>query len=154
MFGGRGLFRSYDNGANWTDVTGIYFIFSDYNNVINYNNNIFVATSSAIYYQPQSQLTNVSSGSGNFVSSFSLQQNYPNPFNPSTTIKYSVKQNEFVTLDIFDVSGRIVSSLINDYRTAGEYNVNFNAANLPSGIYFYSLKAGEFSETKKMILIK
>ncbi|MBS1493666.1 MAG: T9SS type A sorting domain-containing protein [Bacteroidetes bacterium] len=153
MFGGRGLFRSYDNGANWVDVTGLYFIFSDFNDVINFNNNIFVATSSAIYYQPQSQLTSVRGMSGT-VSSFSLQQNYPNPFNPATTIKYSIKQNEFVTLNVFDLAGRIVSTLINDYKTAGEYSINFNAANLPSGIYFYTLKAGDFSETRKMILMK
>ena len=93
------------------------------------------------------------------ILNYSLSNNYPNPFNPNTKIKYSIPQNVRretgnVSLKIYDVLGREVATLVNEEKPAGEYEVEFNAANLPSGIYFYQLKAGQFSETKKMVLLK
>lgn len=87
---------------------------------------------------------------------YSLSQNYPNPFNPSTKINYVIKQSGFVSLKIFDLLGKEVASLVNEKQNAGSYAVDFNSAefNLPSGIYFYTLSAGEFKETKKMVLVK
>jgi len=85
---------------------------------------------------------------------YSLSQNYPNPFNPSTTINFSVLSSGFVTLKVFDVLGNEIVTLVNEEKSAGVYNVDFNAANLPSGTYFYKLNAGAFIESKKMILIK
>ncbi len=87
--------------------------------------------------------------------SFSLFQNYPNPFNPSTNIKFDLVRNGFVTLKIYDVSGKEIATLINnEYISVGTNEVNFNAANLASGIYFYTLTAGTFTDTKRMVLIK
>ena len=83
-----------------------------------------------------------------------LLQNYPNPFNPSTTITFKIKTNEFVSLKIFDVTGREVQTLVNEKMNAGSYNYNWNASALTSGVYFYRLKAGSFIETKKLMLIK
>ncbi len=83
-----------------------------------------------------------------------LSQNYPNPFNPETKISWQVPAGCFQTLKIFDVLGREVTTLVNEYRPAGIYQINFNAGDLPSGIYFYRIKAGNFIEIKKMILIK
>lgn len=85
---------------------------------------------------------------------FVLNQNYPNPFNPSTTISFSIPASTFVTLKIYDVLGKEVSMLINEELSAGNYEKTFFPYNLSNGIYFYSLKAGKFSETKKMILMK
>jgi len=85
---------------------------------------------------------------------FNLSQNYPNPFNPVTKINFEIPKDVYVTLKIYDISGREVKSLVNDIRTAGYHTVEFNASNLASGIYFYTLKAGEFSKTLKMTLIK
>ena len=92
---------------------------------------------------------------------FDLNQNYPNPFNPSTKIKYSVNSTQKVTLKVYDLLGREIATLVNVEKPAGEYEVEFNAAshsgevrNLPSGIYFYQLKAGQYVETKKMVLLK
>jgi hypothetical protein len=85
---------------------------------------------------------------------FRLGQNYPNPFNPSTTIKYGLPKNSFVTLKVYDILGREVTTLVNENKMAGTYQVNFNASNLASGIYFYTIKAGDFSQTKKMLLVK
>jgi len=86
--------------------------------------------------------------------SFYLFNNYPNPFNPSTKIKFEIPTFGFVTLKIYDVLGNEVSTLISEEKPAGAYAVNFNATGLPSGIYFYTLIASGFSETKKMILLK
>jgi hypothetical protein len=85
---------------------------------------------------------------------FALDQNYPNPFNPSTTISYSVPETEFVTLKVYDVLGNEIASLVNEEKPAGKYEVDFNGAELSSGIYFYRLQAGSFIETKKMVLMK
>jgi hypothetical protein len=86
--------------------------------------------------------------------SYQLAQNYPNPFNPSTEIRYQVAGVSDVRLDVFDMLGRKVSTLVNERQAAGSYQVNFNAAGLSSGVYFYKLQAGTFVETRKMMLVK
>jgi hypothetical protein len=86
--------------------------------------------------------------------SFSLQQNYPNPFNPSTTIEYSIPHSSQVTVRIFDILGRDVAVVVNEEKTPGTYTATWNATSASSGIYFYTLHAGEFRETRRMILIK
>lgn len=83
-----------------------------------------------------------------------LSQNYPNPFNPTTKIKYSIVQNGLVKLLIFDLLGREVASLVNTEQSIGNYEVDFNASTLTSGIYFYKLQSGNFSETRKMLLLR
>jgi hypothetical protein len=85
---------------------------------------------------------------------FKLQQNYPNPFNPATKIKYSIPNQESVSLKVFDSLGREVKTLVNEEKPAGSYQVEFNAANLSSGIYFYRIQAGSFNQVRKMLLIK
>lgn len=85
---------------------------------------------------------------------FSLSQNYPNPFNPSTRIEYSLPHSEYVTLKVYNIVGQEVKTIVNNYKNAGNYIVNFNADDIPSGVYFYSLHAGNFSQVKKMILLK
>ena len=85
---------------------------------------------------------------------FALGLNYPNPFNPTTTIDYQIPELSFVTLKIYDVLGNEVAILENQEKPAGNYEVKFGTTNLPSGIYFYRIQAGSFTETKKMVLIK
>ena len=87
---------------------------------------------------------------------YSLSQNYPNPFNPSTKINYELRNSNYVSLKVFDLLGKEVAALVNEKQNAGSYAVDFNSSefNLPSGIYFYTLNAGEFAETRKMVLIK
>jgi hypothetical protein len=106
----------------------------DYNGTFEYSNTIQVDVSS-----PQQ---------------FELSQNYPNPFNPSTTISFSVPQNSFVTLKVYDIIGNEISTLVNESKAAGRYDVSFDASRLSSGIYFYSISAGNFNEVRKMTLIK
>jgi len=94
---------------------------------------------------------------------FKLEQNYPNPFNPTTVISYQLAVDSYVTLKVYDLLGREVSTLVNEYQPAGVHNSQFAIRNLPagrqgsqlsSGIYFYRLQAGNFIETKKMILLR
>ena len=92
--------------------------------------------------------------SSDFLKGYYLNQNYPNPFNPSTKIAFAIPQTGVVTLKVFDVSGKLVEVILNEVKNAGSYEVEFNGSNLPSGAYFYSLSAKNFTETKKMILIK
>ncbi|MDP2365868.1 MAG: T9SS type A sorting domain-containing protein [Ignavibacteria bacterium] len=85
---------------------------------------------------------------------FRLFQNYPNPFNPSTKLSYSITQSGLVALKVFDVLGTEIETLINEEKPLGTYELNWNAANLPSGVYFYRLQAGSFGQTRKMLLLK
>jgi hypothetical protein len=93
---------------------------------------------------------------------FNLEQNYPNPFNPATTIKYSIPEKvksqnskfKNVTLKIYDILGREIAVLVNKEQKPGYYEVNWDASNQPSGVYFYRIQAGPYIETKKMILLK
>ena len=85
---------------------------------------------------------------------YELAQNYPNPFNPITRIKYSVPKQSFVIIKIFDILGREVKTLVNEIRTAGSYEVDFNASYLASGVYFYRMESGDFTDVKKLVLLK
>ncbi len=88
------------------------------------------------------------------ASKFNLLQNYPNPFNPTTTIAYSVPNNNFVSLKVYDILGNEVASLVNEEKSKGNYEVNFDASKLASGIYVYRMQAGNFNQVKKMMLLK
>jgi photosystem II stability/assembly factor-like uncharacterized protein len=109
-----------------------------------------------------SGILKTSTGGGIFVNNistevpdnYSLHQNYPNPFNPSTNIKFEILKNENVTLTIYDMLGREISTLVNEKLQPGTYEVTFDGSNLPSGAYFYKLTSGNFVETKKMLMIK
>ena len=90
----------------------------------------------------------------NIPNEYALGQNYPNPFNPITMIKYQLPANGFVSLKVYDVLGKEVATLVNEYKVAGYYDVEFNATNLSSGVYFYKLQAGNFVVTKKLLLTR
>jgi len=85
---------------------------------------------------------------------FALLQNYPNPFNPSTKITYNIPQRSNVSLKIYDVLGKEITTLVNEQKEAGTYSIRFDAAKLSSGVYIYSIQAGDFFESRKMILMK
>ena len=86
--------------------------------------------------------------------SYELGQNYPNPFNPSTVINYSIPENGLVVLNVYNLLGEKVATLVNKVQEAGKYEVSFNASNLASGIYIYKLKSGSFNLVRKMLLMK
>ncbi len=88
------------------------------------------------------------------VNNFVLHQNYPNPFNPTTIINYSIPKAEFVSLKVYDILGRRVVNLVDEYQKTGNYKIRFDASNLSSGIYYYKLRSGGFTETRKLILLR
>ena len=104
----------------------------------------------------RSVLTGLSSKDllGNVPSAFELKQNFPNPFNPTTVIEYGLPERSFVELNVFNILGNKVASLVNNTQDAGMHSIRFDGTNLPSGMYIYSLKAGSHVIAKKMILIK
>jgi hypothetical protein len=92
--------------------------------------------------------------SENVPASFGLEQNYPNPFNPSTTIRFNMPQSGFTTLKVSDLLGREVVTVVNGYLTAGQHTISFNASQLASGVYYYTLTCGAFQQTKKLMLVR
>ena len=152
----QGLFRSLDGGNNWN-----YFDFGlgIVSRLTLCGDNLFVlagpsySTSKIWKKSFYDVVTNVKEEKTTPLN-FSLSQNYPNPFNPTTTISYSIPESQNIELKVYDLLGNEVASLVNEYKTAGSYKVNFNANNLSSGIYFYKIKAGDFIQTKKLILLK
>ena len=97
---------------------------------------------------------NVDDHENNLLNSFYLKQNYPNPFNPITKIKYSIANSGFVSLIVYDVLGNQVATLENKVKPVGSYDINWNAENLTSGVYFYGMKAGDYVNIKKMVLLR
>jgi len=152
-------------GKPVSTVTGNKF----YQNIILTNNENYIVawddergTDFDIYAQSlNSLITSVGNSSSQFPKSFTLSQNYPNPFNPSTKISYQIpvslypsKGGTLVTLKIYDILGKVVATLVNEEQGAGFYEIEFVASQLSSGIYFYQLKAGDFIQTNKMLLLK
>lgn len=156
---GKGFIFTNDSGKTWTmkptpDSASIYDIkFSDERNGFSVGDN-----GTILKFDPD--VISVSESRTSEISNFILEQNYPNPFNPSTFIKFQIPTSIPVsgkihtTLKVFNVLGVEISNLINDELSPGIYSVDFNAEGLSSGIYFYRLQAGNFSETKKMILLR
>ena len=150
----KGVVYTSNNGANWSFMTqGFGTTPSVRKLLINNEYLIAGAYTGGVYRMPLSVLT----GTGNeneAVRDFSLKQNYPNPFNPETKISFSINKKEFASLKVYDSMGRVVSVLVNEELKAGNYSFNFNGEKLSSGIYFYKLEAGNFSDTKRMVLVK
>jgi hypothetical protein len=158
--GGGTVLRTIDGGETWIQQyleTNIILRSVSFKDV---NNGVAVGSSGSILRTTNGGVTFIEEEpTPTQPNSFLLSQNYPNPFNPSTKIKFEIpgqarNDNVLVTLKVYDVLGNRVTTLVNEYKSAGSYNVEFNATELPSGIYFYQLRAGEYVETKKMILLK
>ena len=152
---GGGVFLSTDYGTSWVAVnTGLTNI--NVNAFTVSGTNLFAGTiCSGVFRRPLSEMiTPVERLSTGLPMHFSLNQNYPNPFNPATTISFSLPSKSFASLKVFDALGRVVSTLVLEELPAGTYSRQWNAADLPSGIYFHRLQAGSFTETKKLLLLR
>lgn len=148
------IFLSSNNGTNWTNTNPSSRIYNTRAILIS-DSNVFVTGSGGVWRRPLSEMiSSVHPPSIVRPREFRLEQNYPNPFNPSTRISYSIPKLGHVVLRMSDVLGREMATLVNERKTAGEYTVEWNAASLPSGVYFYRLIAGDFVQTKKMILMR
>jgi photosystem II stability/assembly factor-like uncharacterized protein len=149
------ILNTTDGGINWNPTTVgadtvLYSVqFADLNNgwAVGDNGAILHTTNGGVSFVEEEHIDEV-------PTEFILLQNYPNPFNPTTKIRYSVPQSSNVTIKVFDILGNEIETLINEEKPVGTYEITWYAANLPSGIYFYTINAGNFIETKKMILMK
>ncbi|MGA2669784.1 MAG: T9SS type A sorting domain-containing protein, partial [Ignavibacteria bacterium] len=152
------VYASTDNGATFaaqytnTVTTTVYqsLSFAQANNVIRG----WAVAANGVISRYNENMTAITRNENKIPSSYVLSQNYPNPFNPTTNITYSIPKAGNVKLTIFDVLGREVSVLVNEVKSPGTYNVDFNASNIGSGVYFYRIEAGDFSAVKKMVLVK
>ena len=156
------MFISYNNGDQWIDFgQGLPFL-TEINKVVQFNTKILIGTSNGIYQRNVSELTGINPVSNEIPGRFELYQNYPNPFNPETKIKFNIPllrgmsegRGVLTSLSIYNILGEEVDILVNQELQPGIYEVKFDGTNLPSSVYYYSLQAGDFKETKKMILIK
>lgn len=152
----QGIYMSANGGTTWvlknqglpSSGTGYYLSTQG-----NYLFTSFGQANSLVYRRLLSETIDVRQISS-VVTDYALEQNYPNPWNPATKIEYSIPKSGLVTLKVFDILGKEISTLVDENQSPGTYSVNFQGAELPSGIYFYRLQAGSYTETKQMILIK
>ncbi len=160
VFGGNAMARVYDiSSDSWQDIISNHDS-SDAFSVCLYNNTIYrfggggwgptknIVQCASLTIIPVKENTSVIS------SNFALHQNYPNPFNSTTTIEFEISERASVNLIVYDILGREIEKLVDKELEPGRYKVNFNVVNLPSGVYFYTLKTAKFTQTNKMLLIK
>lgn len=148
------IFATTNAGYTWTsqnigtsnNLNSVFFISASTGYVAGDNGAIFKTTTGGSIW--------VGKISSEVPDKFKLYQNYPNPFNPSTNIKFQIKESKQVTLKIFDILGKEIATLINEKLQPGAYETSFDGSNLASGVYFYRLIAGNFTETKKMLIVK
>jgi hypothetical protein len=148
-----GVYVSNDNGMNWnqrneglTQLTATGLCIS--------NNFIFTGTQNSVFRRNIGELIGIKQISNIVPENFLLSQNFPNPFNPVTNIRFAIPNAGLVKLTVFDLMGREVETLVNEELNAGTYNTDWNAINHSSGVYFYKLNSEDYSETKRMVLIK
>jgi hypothetical protein len=155
-----GVYISNDNGINWTRRNEGLYNPPTINSFCILNNYIFAGTGGfGVYRRPLSELVGIQPISSEIPEEFSLSQNYPNPFNPETKIKFEIpisksETNSKTEIRIYDISGKLIETLVKENLSPGTYEVTWSAANYSSGVYFYKLVSGNYVNTKKMILIK
>ncbi len=118
-----------------------------------HNHNYIIALLIDVIDKAEFIVTGIDDNSA-IIKEFALFQNYPNPFNPTTIIKYQIPKSEKVTIEVFDVLGNKITTLVNKYQSSGAYQTQFDASNVPAGVYFYRMKAGSFVSAKKLVLLK
>ena len=149
------LYVTSDLGQTWTHVKDTLFSSASVTTMAASRDYLFLGTARGGWRIPVADVvTSVPDGSSPVPTGYSLSQNYPNPFNPSTAIGYEIPRGDRVRLEVYDVLGRSVALLVNEYQAAGRHAVVFHAADLPSGAYFYRLEAGTYRETRKLLLLK
>lgn len=148
----------YTNNSNVYSSAAPNMTFHNHTDLPSGDGCIGITTGSLQATRPNICFSQIISGAGNNTKlvpdKYYLSQNYPNPFNPVTKIKYGLPKNSIVTLKIYDILGREIRTLVNSEMIAGEYIVDFNGSDLPSGTYFYRLETNNFTDTKKLILLK
>jgi hypothetical protein len=148
---GGSILLTADGGANWFAQDSPTS--NDLNDIVEIDNGDLVAVGAGGTILVYSELTGVENTKNN-PAAFSVAQNYPNPFNPSTRIRYSIPHSSSVSIKVYDLIGNEIQTLVNEEKPGGSYEITWNAYDLPSGVYFYQIRAGEFFQTNKMLLLK
>ncbi|MHB8579350.1 MAG: T9SS type A sorting domain-containing protein [Ignavibacteriaceae bacterium] len=152
--GSGGVFLTADYGASWSAIgNGNTFAA---NSLAISRTTLFAGTSgNGVWRRPLSDIiTSIKDNGSRFPEHFKLYQNYPNPFNPTTIINYSVPKSSLVRIKVYDVLGREIETLVNEQKNPGNYKITFNAGKMASGVYFYQLRASDYTSIKKMLLLK
>ncbi len=154
LFAG-GVYLSTNSGTSWTQVNSD-LPGAPVQALAVLDTNLFAGTlGGGVWRRPLSEMiTAVTDNGNNLPMRFSLSQNYPNPFNPTTNLSFSLPSRSFVSLKVFDLLGREVATIVSEEMSAGNYSRQWNAANMSSGAYFYRLQAGNYSEVKKLLVVK
>ncbi|MBN1634132.1 MAG: T9SS type A sorting domain-containing protein [Ignavibacteria bacterium] len=151
----NGVWLSTNNGTDWIEKNQGFDTVPAIYPLIIANDYIFAGTfGHSVWRRPLSDFVGIKNISTEIPSAFSLEQNYPNPFNSNTIIRFQIKDSRFVNLKVFDMLGKEVATLVNEYLKPGTYETTFEASTLTGGIYFYRLQTENFSATKKLILLK
>lgn len=148
------VYKTMNSGLTWMieqispalNLNAIYFV--------NNETGWVCAAGGIIYKTTNGGITAIQQTGNEIPITFSLSQNYPNPFNPATQISFEIPKTSIVNLTLYDATGRVIAQLVNQQLSPGSYKVDWDASNYPSGVYYYRLQAGEYTETKKMVLIK
>ena len=161
------LARSLDGGETFYNYcisnspfeTTLQQFLGDYINITAYNGKVYAVWTQSTLIGRNIILTKIDESALNvkhedIITTFTLYQNYPNPFNPVTTISYQIPRQSFVSLKVFDILGSEVVTLVNEEKAAGYYEINFSGKGLSSGVYFYTISAGKYHQTRKMVLLK
>ena len=150
-----GIYMSSDLGQAWVPINDIVFAGKTVHAMVTTKTYLIAGTERGAWRLPLAAvITSVNDIPLHLPTEYALSQNYPNPFNPTTTITFSLSQKSYITLKVFDLLGREVAILVSEELVAGENSWQWNAAGLPSGVYFYRLQASSFTETKKLILLR
>lgn len=154
-----GVYVSNDLGTSWTQRNdGLLFSGAQVYDFCLLNNNLFTGLGFAgevgVYRRPLSELTDIKMVSNEIPVKLSLSQNYPNPFNPETHLRFGILEFGFVSLKVYSALGKEIQTLVNEKLAPGNYELEFNGSDLTSGVYFYKIQSGKFSEVKRMLLIK
>ncbi len=145
----RGSFASSTSAQGTYDgFSGSYYFFSS--TIISFGTGTIISKGT---WQATRQLTDIED-LHSIPTGYSLDQNFPNPFNPSTSIRFSIPHASFVSLKVFNLLGEEVGSIVNQNLPAGTFNFQWNASGVPSGVYFYKIQAGQYTQSRKMVVIK
>jgi hypothetical protein len=142
-----------NNGNSWDQINQGLQNINIYSLAINSNGDVFAGTADGVFRSLYGA-TSINTTETHTISYFNLYPNYPNPFNPSTKIRYQLPYESKVVIKIYNILGSEVMELLNEQKEAGLYEVKYDASKLSSGVYIYSIQAGEFLESRKMILMK
>jgi hypothetical protein len=149
------ILRTTDGGTSWAaqssgttyNLFGVSFIDSYNGTAVGDAGTILRTTTGGYTFVEEERIDNI-------PSDFYLSYNFPNPFNPSTKIRFSVPHTSIVVIEVFDILGNEIETLVNEEKQTGTYEITWYAEQVPSGVYFYRLQAGEFIETKKMLFLR